>query len=374
MRSSKDVLKINIDGRMIYNSGIGRCLREIIKGITLIGRDARILLYCKLTDYERFIADYSIDSRKVLFREYNSDIYSIKEQLNGSLLSLKMNRKEVFFTPHYNLPYIIPANSVFVIHDFTQFKFPMYFGKGKVKFAKLVLNNAVRKARKIIVVSRLTFNDFCGYYPQYRDKAKVIYNGISKNFKVLSDREKEDFSRRKNLKDYILFIGNNKPHKNVSGLLNAFQDLKSKYPDQKLVIISSGLNLKDYGISDSIKKDIAIIENVLDSELIYYYNCARLLVLPSFYEGFGLPVLEAMACGCPVVASNLSSLPELCGDAAVLIDPYDKNSIAEGLEKIINDTNFKYNIIERGFRRARMFNWFYTAKEYIDIFKNTAKK
>jgi len=355
---------------MLYSSGIGRCLREIIKEMTLLEKSIKIYLYCKLNNYSKFVSDYSISTDQVVFRKDNSSIYSLREQIQGSFINFRKNKSDIFFVPHYNLPYFTPANTVFTIHDFTQFKFPQYFGKNKVKFAKMILDNAVKKAKKIIVVSKSTFNDFCSFFPEHRDKVQLIYNGISKNFRVMSDKEKDDFLKNKNLADYLLFIGNNKPHKNIFGLINSYKDLKrnNKYDSLKLVIISSGLDLGSIDIEDNIKKDIHVIENVDDSELLYYYNCASMLVLPSFYEGFGLPVLEAMACSCPVVASNVSSLPELCGNAAILVDPYDKNSITEGIEKIINNENLKGRLVKEGHERVKLFTWADTAKKYLDVF------
>jgi glycosyltransferase involved in cell wall biosynthesis len=368
--SNNNCLKIHIDARMIYNSGIGRCLREIVKEITLIEKNVKIYLYCRHGDYERFVNDYSINPGQVFFRKDNSGIYSIREQLQGSLINFKKNKSDIFFVPHYNLPYLTPANSVFTIHDFIQFKFPQYFGKNKVRFAKLILKNAVKKARKIIVVSKSTYNDFCDYFPEYKNKARVIYNGISKDFKVISGEKKKDFLKDKNLLDYIMFIGNNKPHKNISGLIDSFKDIKNDYNNLKLVIISSGLELDSFDVKRSIKDDIIVLDNVADSELVYYYNCARMLVFPSFYEGFGLPVLEAMACGCPVVASNISSVPELCGDAAVLIDPYDKDSITDGILSIIHNDEYKNELVKNGIERVKMLNWTNTAKGYLEIFRH----
>ncbi|MBN1299531.1 MAG: glycosyltransferase family 4 protein [Actinobacteria bacterium] len=368
MRPDKKYSDIHIDARMLYSSGIGRCLREIIKEIILTGKNIKIYLYCRYEDYEKFVNEYSINEKQAIFKKYNSGIYSVREQIEGSFINFRKNKSDIFFVPHYNLPYFTPANTVFTIHDFTQFKFPQYFDRKKVRFAKLILDNAVIKAKKIIVVSKSTLNDFCSFFPGLKNKARVIYNGISKDFRVISEKEKKDFLKNKNLNDYLLFIGNNKPHKNISGLLSSFKDVKQKYKSLKLVIISSGFDPSNMDIEDNIKKDIYVIDNTGDSELVHYYNCARMLVLASFYEGFGLPVLEAMACGCPVIASNISSLPELCGNAAVLVDPYDKDSISTGILKIIEDDDLKNRLVKEGLERAKLFSWADSAKKYLDEF------
>ena len=363
---------INIDGRMLYNSGIGRCLREILKEIVIIDKNIKVFLYCQFADYERFINEYSINSEQVSFKNNNSSIYSIKEQLLGSLISIKNTDNGIFYYPHYNLPYIIPKNSVFTIHDFTQFKFPEYFGKSRIRFAKFILNNAVKKARKIIVVSNATALDFYKYFPEFKAKVEVVHNGLSDKFRKLGEQEKSIFLKRTGLVKYILFIGNNKSHKNIQGLVEAFVEVKKEFEELKLLIISNGFEPKNIYSEKIIRDDIIVINNVSDEELVYYYNCACMLVLPSFYEGFGLPIIEAMACGCPVVASDLSSLPEICGDAAVLVNPYNNKNIAEGIKILIKDTGFKNTIIEKGYVRSQEFSWNKTASKYLKIFEKLA--
>jgi len=210
MKRNKDnILKIHIDGRMLYGSGIGRCLREIIREIISIDKGIKIYLYGNSCDYLRYLKEYSISSNKIISRVYKSPIYSMREQIAGSMISLRDKSSQVFYYPHYNLPFVAGKNSVFTIHDFTQFKFPEYFGKNRIKIAKLVLNNAVKKAKKIIVVSKSTLNDFYYYFLDYKGKTEVIYNGISKKFKVLEDEKKKDFLMKNKFGRYILFIGNN---------------------------------------------------------------------------------------------------------------------------------------------------------------------
>lgn len=411
---------LHIDGRMLYSSGIGRFLRETLKEITAIDKDIKVYLYCSHDDYKRYLNEYAINTCQVIFKNYCSPIYSVREQIRGSLINLKIKAADILYFPHYNLPLIVHKNSIITIHDFIQFKFPEYFGKIKVKIARLILNNAAKKAKKIIVVSKSTRDDFCSYFPAFKDKVEVIYNGISKRFKILEDKKRVDFLAKNRLKKYILFIGNNKPHKNISGLVNSFIEIKKEFTDFELVIISKGFNLKqpfisgmqhnrghgiDYqgnncqqndlqdnnmasinekniaehytkpgiatvnNIDKKVFEDIIVIDEATDDELLYYYNCAYMLVMPSFYEGFGLPVVEAMACGCPVVASNKSSLPELCGHSAILVDPYDKKSLTEGIKKLIIDNDLRQALIKKGIERAQLFSWQNTAKKYLEVFR-----
>jgi glycosyltransferase involved in cell wall biosynthesis len=371
MNKSRDnLLKIHIDGRMLYSSGIGRCLKEIVKEIIIADKNIEIFLYGKYEDYIRYLKEYSVDDNNIIFRENNAPIYSIKEQMTGSWMNLKDKSSDIFYYPHYNLPYVVHKNSVFTIHDFTQFKFPEYFGKNKVKVAKIILNNAVKKAKRIIVVSKSTLKDFYGYFPEFKEKTEVIYNGVSKKFRILDDKRKKDFLIKNGFGKYILFIGNNKSHKNISGLIKSFVEIKKEFKDFKLIIISKGFNLKEIAVEDKIKQDIFIVDEVSDDELVYYYNCAFMFVLPSFYEGFGLPVIEAMACGCPVITSSVSSLPEVGSNAVLYIDPYNNRSLTEGISKIIIDDDFRCRLIKRGINRAKLFSWKNTANKYTEVFYN----
>jgi glycosyltransferase involved in cell wall biosynthesis len=355
---------------MLYMSGIGRCLREILKELVKDG-GIDISLSGREADYNKYIDEYDIDPVSINFIKYDRPIYSVSEQFIGSWNNLNLkNKYDVFYYPHYNLPFLINENSIFTIHDFTQFKFPQYFGKSRVKIARMILNNAVKKANKIITVSESTKKDFYQFFPDYDKEIKVIHNGISENFRVLTDEERKSFKQQKNLDKYILFVGNNKPHKNIDGLVRAFKHVREVYPDFKLVIISSGYKINNRGIVQGTGEDIIIINGVTEEELILYYNCAFMMVLPSFYEGFGLPIIEAMACGCPVVTSDVSSMPECGGDAAVYIKPHYTESFASEIKKLISSSNLRNKLIEKGIGRAKLFSWHNTAGKYLEIFRN----
>jgi len=375
MKKAKNNLqRIHIDCRMLYSSGIGRCLREIIKELILIDSNITIYFYGSPPDYKRFMDEYYISQDRLILNINDSPIYTLKEQLAFSWINLKNKNIDIFYYPHYNLPFYTQRNNIFTIHDFIQFKFPDYFGKTRVKVAKMILDNSVKHAKKIIAVSESTAKDFGDYFPQYKEKVEVIFNGISKNFKVLDDKQKKDFAGRHKLGEYLLFIGNDKPHKNINGLINAFIEVKKEYAYLKLVIISRGFNLNSLILDDNIRKDIIQIDDVSETELINYYNCANMLALPSYYEGFGLPIVEAMACGCPVISSNISSMPEIAGGAAYLIDPFDVFSIKEGIKKLIEGRNLRSELIKKGIERAKVFDWRKTAIRYLETFREVYKK
>ena len=366
-------MKIFIDARMIYKSGIGRYIREILKNIATLEKDTIFYLAGNSNEIKKFICSNKVFNRRNHIINYDIPIYSLKEPLSGSVLNYRYKKNiDVFFSPHYNVPFYLPENSVITIHDLIHFKFPQYFGSLKVKFAKIVLSNGVKKAKRIIVDSNSTAKDLRSMFPGIENKIEVVNIGVSKSFSVLDNKKVADFKRKNKLNNYILYIGNKKPHKNLKGIAEAYINVKKTFKDLKLVII--GKKFKDLDVRNMFKNkvdltDVIELENIPDNEIVYYYNGASAFVFPSFYEGFGLPPLEAMACGCPVIVSDTSSLPEICGDGAYYVDPGCVNSITRGIYDILSDEDLQKNLISKGLERTNLFNWEKAAKKTLNIFK-----
>lgn len=177
-------------------------------------------------------------------------------------------------------------------------------------------------------------------------------------------------SRRKN---YILYVGNLKPHKNLLRVLKAFLLLRDSNLNFKIVGRVKNLRTVDeevYKIINRMKYRIEFLEDIDDIELYNLYREARLLIFPSIYEGFGYPPLEAMACGTPVVASNVASIPEVCGDAAFYINPYDVSDIVRGLKEILNNEKLSESLIEKGLKRVKLFSWQNFVEKFLSIIGN----
>ena len=218
---------------------------------------------------------------------------------------------------------------------------------------------------KIITISNFTKNELCHYYPRYCDKISVIYNGINHNFKVDEKVEKKDF---------ILYVGSLNPRKNFVNLIKAHSKLKSSV---KLVIVGNfsdnfRLSLDEKEILKKARenKNIIFKQNLNQSELITLYQEAKVFVYPSFYEGFGIPPVEAMACGTPLIVSEYSAMQEVCLDGALYIDPQNIEDIKEKIQMLLSDKDLQKRLIKNGLKRAKLFNWKYIAKEHIDIIRD----
>ena len=240
-------------------------------------------------------------------------------------------------------------------------------------YYKYILKYALNAVRAIIAPSNHTKETIQSIYKLSPDKIHVIHYGIQsiylkeiKNFNV--DKEK-----------FILYCGRIDATKNIIGILKAFGMICDNI-DHKLILVGHG----EKETMKTIHEDVQCknkIENgrilfkgyIPNNEVLELYKKASLFIFPSFYEGFGFPPLEAMACGCPVVASRETSLPEVCADAAYYVDSYDINSIAEGMYVVLTDSKIRSNLIERGLERAKLFTWEKSAKEHVKLFRNIGK-
>jgi glycosyltransferase involved in cell wall biosynthesis len=288
---------------------------------------------------------------------------------------------DVFFSPHIFLSSVSKkCKSIMTFHDLSFEKYPEFYSAGK-NYWHFSMNpkKQARKADKIIAVSESTKDDLVGLYNINPKKIKVIYSGVnlvsSSEYQVLRDLE---IKKKYNLPNrYILYLGTLEPRKNIIGLIKAFEKMKT-FPSPslsggefKLVIAGSkGWLYKDIfkTVENSpSKKDIIFTGFIDDKDKSILYSQAELFVYPSFYEGFGFPPLEAMACGTPVITSNFSSLPEAVGDAAIMINPYNSDELSSAMQMVLNDDKLKNILIKKGFEQAKKFSWQKCARETLDF-------
>jgi len=257
----------------------------------------------------------------------------------------------------------------------------------------LGVKKILKNADHIVAVSRNTKNDVIELAGINPDKVSVIYSGNNITKSEFFDSEKSRSLTRYELWDengtgkaepFILYLGNIEPRKNISGLIAAFNRLKqdervkAQYPKLKLVLAGAGgwKNKQIYADYNSslYKNEIKSLGYISKKEREILYSIASVFVYPSIYEGFGFPPLEAMTYGLPVVCSNVSSLPEVVGDAALLINPFKVEEIADGIKLILTDNDIQARLIKKGYERASLFSWDKTAKEYLELFKSVYEK
>jgi glycosyltransferase involved in cell wall biosynthesis len=287
---------------------------------------------------------------------------------------------DVFHEPHYVLPVLTRGRSVVTIHDCIHLMFPEYLPYRFAKvYAREMMRSATRRAARILTVSESSKRDILRFYPVSPDKITVIPNAIDERFGTPPpDEAVVRVRERYQLADpFVLYVGNVKPHKNVERLIDAFALVVRRRPDPlKLVIIGDEISkfqtLRRAVHRHQLHRQVRFLGFVGEDTLSVLYRLAGVFVFPSLYEGFGLPPLEAMACGTPVITSNVSSLPEVVGDAALLVDPYSSEQIAEAITRVLSDTALAADLRARGLARAQHFSWKRSVSQTLAIYQEVA--
>jgi glycosyltransferase involved in cell wall biosynthesis len=271
----------------------------------------------------------------------------------------------LFHAPHYVLPPLIRCRSVVTIHDCIHLMFPQYLpNRLAFGYARTSIGLAARRATRVLTVSESSKRDILRFVNTQPEKIDVIYNAYDERFAI--DPAEADVVRvreRFQLQDeFVLYAGNVKPHKNLERLIEAFHIVRKRGLDHlKLVMIGDEISkytaLRRAVHRHQLHPYVRFLGYLPEETLAVMYRLAGVFVFPSLYEGFGLPPLEAMASGTPVVTSNVSSLPEVAGDAAVLVDPYDPRAIADGMYRVLTDEQLRKDLRHRGVARAGMFSW-----------------
>ncbi len=375
-------MRIGIDCRM-YSSlftGIGRYTHELVKHLIRINdenkRTHELILFFNKPAHKEF--EPPNPAVKKVF--VNAAHYSLAEQTR---FLKKLNREncDIVHFPHFNIPLFYRRPYTVTIHDLTLSLFP---GRKMNKWFHrlayhLVINNAVRKAKKVIAVSENTKSDIIKFLKTPEQKTEVIYNGISEKFTLLNDTAPIEKTLKKFKIDppFLLYTGVWRDHKNLPRLIKALSILKKDRKIPLKLVITGNPDPHYPEVLRTIKRleleeDIIRPGLVSEDELLHLYNGALFYVFPSLYEGFGFPPLESMKCGTPVVASNTSSIPEICGDCAVYFDPYSPTDMADKIASLYKDADFQADLITRGFIRASAFTWEKMADQTYNLIRRAA--
>ena len=239
----------------------------------------------------------------------------------------------------------------------------------------------IKRASHIIAISQSTKSDLVKYLNIPESRISVIYNGVDHNiFKPYKPYQIRPYHVTLSHKPYILYVGSERRRKNLSGLFEAFAMLRQEFPELKLVKVGGPGHSRQLR-SEMLKKlsslaitrDVIFVDYISELELACYYSSATLLAYPSLYEGFGLPPLEAMACGCPVVTANISSLPEVVGEAGIMVNPYDTSSLVQAMRRVLTDDKLRDNMVRKGLEQSKKFSWEKTAELTLQVYNKVAR-
>lgn len=345
--------KIAIDARMINHSGIGTYIQNLINA--LLGEYQVILL----GNPSELNKHFKSDAIEII--DFQTSIYSILEQLKYPII---IPDCDLYLETHYNVP-IFPIKTkkrIVIIYDMNHLAFYEKLSLAQKIYTRFMMNKAVKMSDTIITISEFSKSEIIKYLKVDPLKIKVVHFGIDPD--IIKTELKKDVSLSLKMPDkYLLYVGNVKPHKNLINLLRAFEILLKSGSDYKLVVVGKkeGFITGDKAVFELVELNKLLNQNVIftghikNAELYNYYRKASVFVFPSLYEGFGIPPLEAMICGCPVIASDLASIPEICGDAVLYIKALDPADIADKINQIFNDIELRGELIRKGYLQVNKF-------------------
>mgnify|MGYP000014575608 CR=1 FL=1 len=369
-------MRIGIDARLVYYSqaGITQYTLRLIQGLAEIDRENEFIILQSRKDKNTIVVDKPNFKRVSLWTpsHHRLEQYTLHLEISGLDL-------DILHSPDFIPPFRSNSKSIITIHDLAFLLYPHFLTKESARYYGQI-DQAVKRADHIIAVSESTKRDTVHLLGTPGHKITVIYESANPIYKPVSDQEPLKRTRDKYHinGDFILFVGTIEPRKNVPTLLRAYRRLLDNYKaDVKLVIVGrrGWLCEEVFDLVDELKlnNDVLFLGRVPIEDLLYLYNAAQLLVQPSFYEGFGLPPLEAMACGTPVVVSNVSSLPEVVGDAGILVDPQEASELTVAIWRVLTNSALREDLIAKGLKRAQCFSWKKMALQTLELYQRVGQ-
>lgn len=389
-------MRIGIDARFYgpIGKGLGRYTQEVVDNIMKItsadeGAGFNFIIFLSPENFDEFICE-SANVKKVCL---SMRWYSWQEQIIMPFY-LWRERLDLIHFPHFNVPIFTPCKFVVTIHDLILTHFPTLRATTlnpliyqlKNSAYRLVIFSAIRRSRKIITVSEFTKQDLITQFGVRADKISVTYEGVANLAKGRDSLFVAKLDNQETLHQYhiennfLLYVGNAYPHKNLDTLLRVFAKLLSHMPGLRLVLIGKedyfynrvhdqarALNLWQKGNYNS---PVIFPGYVSDAQLEILYAEASAYIFPSLYEGFGLPPLEAMAKGCPVISSNRTSLPEILGDAAYYFNPEDEADMLNVILKMFSDEQSKQMMVLKGLEQVKKYSWWECANQTLNVYKS----
>jgi len=364
---------IGVDARKLVDFGIGSYIRNLLEAVSLRpeAERYRFRVYARKADRDampRLPANFEVV-------EEDSPGYSLAE-LTRFAFRLFRDRLDLFHATHYVLP-PLKSRAVVTIHDIIHLLYPQFLpNRAALIYARVMIRRALVRADRIITVSYNSKRDLVDYFGIAPSRVEVIYNGVSPQFRPdVPEEDRRRVAEKYGLtRPYLLFLGGEKPHKNAQNVVRAFAEARRRRPDLPHALVLAGPKPANTARIDAL---IAALDvgrwigrpgRIAEEDLPGLFAGADVLLYPTLYEGFGLPVVEAMACGTPVLTSSTSALQEIAGGYAYLVDPLDVDAIARGIVLLTTDAKVRSDFVELGRKRARDFSWDKAAERTLEVY------
>jgi len=367
---------INALGPSKIKAGIGNYLTNLISELSIIDKSNNYIIFASSENKAYYETDNGyFQVIDIGFMGRNKFLRIMWEQLILPF-KLKSLKADILFSPGFVCPFIKPIKYVTVIHDMTFFSHPQVHTFFKKIYFPFMIKQSLKKSEKIISVSYNTKKEILKYSNIQENKVIVTHLSANKFPQNRINDENELLAKKYNIEtEYLLFVGMIEPRKNISLIIEALDKISDK--QIKLVVVGEKgwmiNNLFEMIKSRGIEDRIIFTGFIDDKELEIFYKNAKIFLYPSFYEGFGIPILEAMSAGCPVITSNISSLPEVAGNAAILINPQKPNELTDSINRVLDNSELRTDLITKGFENAKKFSWIKTAKQTLEVFENIKK-
>jgi len=373
-----DKIIINSISLLSKLTGIGKYTIEVCKKMMQLSLGIEYHFFYGYYSKKLYLTDIPPSgeiAKKIKY--YLGKYYRIKKTTREMLLlfsRLSPKSFDLYWEPN-NVPieHLRSKYLVTTIHDFSFYHYPECLPKENNEYLQKHFWKNIQKSERIITVSNFIKGEIVGLLKYDGDRIKVIYHGVDHdNFKPYDQLRLHEFKNAYKLPEtFMLFVGSIEPRKNLKKALMSYIALPDSFKKECKFVLAGFSGWKNAEVMDIIrmeKKNIIYLGYLTNLELAYLYNLASLFIYVSMYEGFGLPPLEAMACGTPVIVSQGSSLPEICGDAAYFVDPHSIDSISEGMSRIFTDSDLRASMARRGIAHAQAFNWERSAMSHLSLF------
>lgn len=377
-KGNKKIKRVGIDARFYgpVGKGLGRYVKEVIDRVLLMDDKNEYVIFLSPENFDYFVSPNK-RIKKVLT---NVRWYTLKEQILMPLIYWR-EKIDLLHIPHFNVPLLCPVKFVVTIHDLILTKYsterattlgPILYYLKNLGY-RIGIYLAIKRAKKIIAVSEFTKRDIMEQFKVRSEKIAVTYEGVFKTNKEQNIADKKIILGYNIDKPYLLYVGNAYPHKNLEGLIKIMPKLREKFSDISLVLVGKEdyfyKRAKQYARKIIKKENFIIFPGfVPDKDLQILYKYALAYIFPSLYEGFGLPPLEAMSAGCPVISSDKTSMPEILGSAAYYFNPEKEDEFLAAIIKVVSDDRLKEDLRKRGYERIKRYSWDECAKKTLKIY------